>query len=279
MPTDSPPKNLILGLIAGYHYGDVRPFAASLMEHARESTRCVLFASPTTRGIDDIRSHGITVVSFDRPPEYAHLPYNGYRYILYRDFLRTSTTRYHRILLTDTRDVIFQADPFSRSWPSGLNATLEERTMSIGRCPHNSRWVEGHLGAEALRHLHEKPISCSGTTIADHDTALDYLDVMQERMRGFHQGPNMAGFDQAIHNHMIQNEFNSKTTFHDNAGPILTLGYYPGDPKQDHEGRVLNAANQPALLVHQYDRKPRLFAALRKNSVHRHIPDHRRSAM
>jgi hypothetical protein len=42
---------LILGLAAGYHYGDMRPFLASLGDSGF-SGRCVLFVSDTTRDLD-----------------------------------------------------------------------------------------------------------------------------------------------------------------------------------------------------------------------------------
>lgn len=260
-------NTLILGLAAGYHYGDVAPFVRSLAEHAGQKTQCVLFASPTTRDSARIAEHGVQIIRFEREPAFEHVPYNGYRYRLYREYLRTCGRRYRRILFTDVRDVLFQADPFSFDWPQGLNATLEDESMTIGSCPHNSRWMERHLGKQALADLAGERISCSGTTVADHDTALEYLDAMIARSANFRAGQNMAGFDQAIHNMLIRKNFDSITTFHNNAGPILTLGYHPGEPGVTEAGVVLNRSGHPAVIVHQYDRKPALFAHIRNRYV------------
>ncbi|GAB7023142.1 hypothetical protein [Salidesulfovibrio brasiliensis] len=257
-------RNLVIGLAAGYHYGDVAPFLRSLERVGHAATECVLFASDTTRDVERMERHGTRVIRFRREPELEHVPYNGYRYRLYRDYLRGSGQRFRRVLMTDVRDVLFQHDPFSFDWPEGLNATLEDESMTIGSCPHNSRWVERHLGRAALVELSEERISCSGTTVADHDTLLEYLDAMISLSKGFRPGQNMAGFDQAIHNYLIRKDFGSETTFHDNAGPILTLGYHPCEPETDPKGDVLNDAGEPAVIVHQYDRKPGLFAMVRK---------------
>lgn len=257
------PQNLILGLAAGYHFGDLAPFVLSWKAVAPKA-RLVLFTSPTTRHTTQLRDLGVEVVPFERPAEFENVPYNGYRYRLYREYLRTHDESFERILLTDVRDVLFQSDPFAFAWSPGINATLEAPGMTIGRCPHNSHWVENHLGPQALDFLRDEPISCSGTTVADQETLLEYLDAMIEQSTGFSPGNNMAGFDQAIHNILIRKEFDSKTTFHDNAGPILTLGYHPGEPECDASGLVLNASGKPAVIVHQYDRKPKLFRQVRE---------------
>ena len=272
-PTPPTPgtDTLIMGLAAGYHFGDVSPFILSLRETAFAG-RCVLFASPTTRDVDRMRELGVEVVSFERSGPLGHLPYNALRFCLYRDFLARGPARYGRILLTDVRDVLFQADPFSTSWPAGINVTLEDRRMTIGQCPYMRHWMSGHLGEAAWRRVAHLPISCSGTTVADHDAMVAYLDAMLPHLTAYTPAPRMAGYDQGVHNHLLHSgelEARAPVTTHDNTGPILTLGYTEGEPPLDAQGRALRApggpheAPLPAVIVHQYDRKPGLFAAVR----------------
>lgn len=276
-PAEAPPPPspsadaLILGLAAGYHFGDVSPFILSLRETGFAG-RCVLFASPTTRDVDRMREHGVEVVPFERSGRLEHLPYNALRFSLYRDFVARRPARFDRILITDVRDVIFQTDPFSTPWPPGLNVTLEDRRMTIGQCPYMQHWMCGHLGEAAWRHVAHLPISCSGTTVADHDSMIAYLDAMLPHLLAYTPAPRMAGYDQGVHNHLLHTgELAARTpvTVHDNTGPILTLGYAEGEPPLDAQGRVLreplqqHEAAAPAVIVHQYDRKPGLFAAVR----------------
>ena len=253
---------LILGLAAGYHYGDVRPFLLSL-EQTGYAGETVLFVSDTTRDLDRMRGHRALTVPLERPPGLADVPYNGLRYFLYRNYLADSPRTFARILLTDVRDVIFQRDPFSYPWPDGFNATLEDRRTTVASCPFNAHWVREHLGPETLEAIGHNPVSCSGTTVADHHSMIDYLDKMTARLFPPTTGERMAGYDQGIHNMLVHTGRLANVTLHDNGGPILTLAQTPGDPRTDAHGRVLNDTGRPAHIVHQYDRKPKLFRQIR----------------
>jgi hypothetical protein len=279
-------STLVMGLAAGYHAGDVRPFLASL-RGTGFAGRCVLFASPTTRDTGRMADMGADVLPFERPPALAHLPYNALRYFLYLDLLRQAPRPYARVLITDVRDVIFQRDPFSFPWAEGLNVTLEDARMTIGTCPYMTRWTTGHLGEAAWRALAGQRISCSGTTVGGHAAMLDYLERLTGLLLPFSPAPpppappapppastslsggappppiGMAGYDQGVHNHLLHGGHLPEVTVHDNAGPILTLGYKATQPAADAHGDILNDAGVPAVMVHQYDRMPELFRAVR----------------
>lgn len=253
---------LILGLAAGYHEGDVRPFLASL-RGCGFAGRCVLFVSPTTRGVERMREWGAEIAPFERAGALADLPYNACRYFLYLDFLRREGP-FERILLSDVRDVVFQGDPFAHPWAEAVNAVLEDRRMTVGTCPHAARWITGHLGRAAWEAIADRPISCSGTTVAGHAAMLDYLERLTALLAPYEPGrPMMAGYDQGVHNHLLHTGRLVGAVATDNAGPVLTLGYRRGDPDLDPAGNILNDAGGIPLIVHQYDRKPALHALVR----------------
>lgn len=282
LPDSTPGPALVMGLAAGYHAGDVRPFLTSLRATGFTG-RCVLFASPTTRDTGRMADMGADILPFERPPALAHLPYNALRYFLYLDLLRQAPRPYARVLISDVRDVIFQRDPFSFPWTEGLNVTLEDARMTIGTCPYMTRWTTGHLGEAAWRALAGQRISCSGTTVGDHAAMLDYLERLTGLLLPFSPTPpppapaqsadgpsgtpppptGMAGYDQGVHNRLLHGGRLPKVTLHDNAGPILTLGYKETPPATDARGDILNDAGIPAVMVHQYDRMPELFRAVR----------------
>lgn len=253
---------LVLGLAAGYHAGDVRPFLRSLGA-VGFSGQCVLFVSPTTRGTDEMQRLGARVVQFERPAEMSHVPYNAWRYFLYLDFLRAAPERHERILLTDVRDVIFQRNPFALPWEDGLHVMLEDARMRIADCEHMVRWTRGHLGAEALSAMAGRAISCSGTTFGDHESVLGYLEKLTAGLLPFAPGPGMAGFDQAVHNHLLHTGGLPGARLHENGRVVLTLGYVEGEPTTNADGEVLAADGRPVPMVHQYDRKPALFGRIR----------------
>jgi len=254
---------LILGTAAGYHYGDVRPFLRSLFESGF-SGRLVLFVSETTRDTERMAASGAILLPLADPDAPGELPCNALRHFRYLDHLESLAERFDRILLTDVRDVVFQSDPFARPWTDGLHCVLEDRRMTLGACPHNSRWIREHLGGDVLARLADKPISCSGTVLGDHQSVLRYLRALTARMLPFAGGERMAGFDQGVHNLLAHELPPCRLTLHDNAGPVLTLGYTKGEPALDDEGFVLNEAGERSAIVHQYDRKPDLFGKIRK---------------
>jgi hypothetical protein len=256
-------NSLILGLAAGYHYGDVRPFLQSLEECGYEG-ECVLFVSETTRDLERMADHAVLLVPFERTAGQEDVPYNALRYFLYLDFMRSLRCYYSHVMMTDVRDVVFQRDPFSFSWPEGINCTLEDRRMTLATCPHNSHWIRTHQGQEAMAAVGHEPISCSGTTVCDQAGAVRYLEAMTERLIPFKGGERIAGYDQGVHNVLLHTGQLGKLTLHDNGGPILTLGYTKGEPVLDAEGFVLNDNGERAHIVHQYDRKSDLFKKLRK---------------
>lgn len=255
-------SNCILGLAAGYHYGDVRPFLLSLEQSGYEG-ECVLFVSETTRDLDRMGQHNVRIIPLERPAGLEHLPYNALRYFLYLEYLKAEGRHFGRVLISDVRDVIFQCDPFDYSWAKGINCTLEDRRMTLGQCPHNGHWIRGHQGNEILAQIADEPISCSGTTVADHDGMVRYLETLTAALVPFTDSERMAGYDQGVHNVLIHTGRLAGVELHDNSGPVLTLGYTKGEPSLDDDGFVLNEQGERAVIVHQYDRKQQLFKAVR----------------
>ncbi len=280
-----------MGLATGYHYGDVRPFVASLRESGYTG-HCVLFVSPTTRDMDRIQSHDVTCVLVNRDAYTAahgtEIPWNALRFFIYSDYLAMDRTPYTHILHADVRDIIFQRSPFaafkaspstassvyvdtprhaplipSPLMPSGLTITLEDQRMTIGTCPYMTQWSCGHLGHDAWQAMAHHPISCSGTVIADRQSMLRYLDTMKAALLPHSPAKGMAGYDQAVHNHLLRNGALAPFRTIDNDGPILTLGYYDGTPHMDANGTIFNDNGGIPNIVHQYDRIPELFKAIR----------------
>lgn len=255
-----------MGLAAGYHYGDVRPFVASLRETGFAGG-CTLFVSPTTRDLDRIAAHDVVCHSVDRQTDYealSHLPWNALRFFIYREHLRRLSSLPDAVLLCDVRDIIFQLDPAAHLWGKGLCCTLEDRRMTVGDCPYMQRWMCGHLGETAWRAIAHHNISCSGTVAGSTSAVLHYLDAMCDALLPFTPAPGMAGYDQGVHNHLIRRGALGEMRLTDNVGgPILTLGYKATQPQCDGDGRIRCDDGTPAVIVHQYDRMPGLFADIR----------------
>lgn len=199
---------------------------------------------------------------------WRHLEYQleglqALRYAHYYDFIRVHAPAADKILLTDIRDVIFQDDPFDAP-VSGLEVFLEEEFLAIGKDPHNARWIQNLYGRRALERIGSMTTSCSGTTVGDRESILDYLQAMTESIV-WRRRP-MGSHDQGVHNHLLRSgRLSHADVVRNGHGRVLTMGAMQHF-ERDASGRVLNADGSVPAVVHQYDRhqvlRRELLAAL-----------------
>jgi hypothetical protein len=174
------------------------------------------------------------------------------RFFAYLDYLSSTDVSYENVMLTDVRDVFFQADPFGFDLGGDLNCFLEDSGETLGTQPHNRKWLEAAFGRDAAREMSAMPIVCAGVTLGAVELMLRYLEVMADfLLRLPHQG---VGLDQAVHNYVLHKGLVPGARLIPNgAGIVSTLGIVP-------EERVAELSS--AAVLHQYDRHPALTARL-----------------
>ena len=107
-------------------------------------------------------------------------------------------------MLTDTKDVIFQINPFNNSLFSKLNFFLEDK--NIKDCKTNSRWILRAYGQKIFKKLLNKKISCSGVTLGDRENIFKYCSQMVweiKNNRYLSLNPFNKGSDQGNHNIIV----------------------------------------------------------------------------
>lgn len=282
--------NLILGQAYNYTFEQLTPFVSSLRQTGFAGD-VVLFVNRVDEETKrQLKAHGIQLREFHyRGPEVRNSAYIAWPYlrwlrhlpvpfalkkailrpivnvpwvrmILYYDFLTETRGRYSQVMLTDVRDVIFQADPFARNTGPGLRAFLEDESMRIGNSQANIQWITDLFGKEELERLGSLPISCSGTTIADAESMRRYLRAFIE-VAFTVRSTRLNGGDQGIHNYLVHGALKPTTTLLRNGeAEVLTMGYLPreGEFTVDAEGRLIDAKGQIFNVLHQYDRHPEL---------------------
>lgn len=184
------------------------------------------------------------------------------RYFLALKILRSSAGSFANFLLTDSRDVLLQEDPFGRI-DDRLVSGVEEKT--IGDCPHNSYWIEQIYGPAVLSRMSNCKIVCSGVTVGPVYKIEAYLVAMCAEI--WKHLANAAGspyFDQSIHNYLIYGERMSLELTENQAGIIATLFYEDrSNIETDVTGRLVVRGRLPAI-VHQYDRHADLATFVRQ---------------
>jgi hypothetical protein len=175
------------------------------------------------------------------------------RYFIALQLINAYGDSFSNVLLTDSRDVVIQRDPFSlidRKLVSGL----EEK--NIGSCPINSIWIKELYGEGILNKMSDRRIVCSGVTLGPTREVKNYLSKMcSEIWKCLPQITVCGGFDQGIHNHLV---FEEKIPFDltDNRrGLIATLGYEnPINILKEPASRLVKMHDEYPAIVHQYDR-------------------------
>lgn len=187
-----------------------------------------------------------------------HLRYR--RYLLYAEFLQQHSADFDRILLSDGRDVFFQADPFAWRWTPGVHFFLEDASQRIGACRSHRLWLSCQFGQSFLEQNVQKTAACSGTTFGDTASIRQYLDAMIATTMKARNLAKISGGDQGIHNYLlIQNLLKDIVVHRNRRGPVLTMGVMSEtDFRTDSHGQVLNENGEIAPVLHQYDRIPSL---------------------
>jgi hypothetical protein len=299
MNYNSTSRDLILALLHGQGFKAVAPFIHSLKRTGYRG-QIVMFTSRTEPGTgDELRRLGVTVMPFhfsgkkDRQPlarlwpvwrwcfasrlspatkaslahRVLHVRYR--RYLLYLEYLRQHRADYDRILLSDSTDVFFQADPFAWECPPGVHYFLEEGKNLIGTCRLHQLWLGCQFGPEfAGRHAKEI-VSCSGTTFGDTGNILDYLEKMVATMMAARNLAKISGGDQGIHNYLRLEKKLPRLVIHPNRqGAVLTMGVMQaGDFQLNPAGQVINKDGNMPLVLHQYDRQPELKKSLQNRTL------------
>jgi hypothetical protein len=187
--------------------------------------------------------------------ETDHFYPHSLRYLGYRQFFEQAKQTYNRIFHSDSYDVFFQSDPFTKQIEiSKLYFVLEKPTIA------DSEWNTGWLGraynSSVAAELGNFTVSCSGTVIGGAKQFKLYLDTMLGHPPFWANGRH--SLDQAYHNYLLHTgEFRRngvKEEFLDCDSQILTMHYCSRGKSDTKSGKVVtpNKKRVPAV-VHQYN--------------------------
>ena len=110
---------------------------------------------------------------------YTNIKSRWVKYPLARDWLEECKTCTGPVLISDIRDVFFQADPFGPGSPKveGLQVFEEHQNLTT------DNWLVSWPGEVCKNTTFTKPMLCSGTTIGTREAMMDYLNTMYEEMK------------------------------------------------------------------------------------------------
>ena len=166
-----------------------------------EMVKCTFLHKDDEDGTD--KSHDDDVRTCFDP--YPNIKARWSRFPLLRDYLVECENCSGPVLVTDYRDVFFQCNPFHENHRvTGLQVFQE---MSSQRTTY---WLVDEVmrKCKSMRLVIDEPILCSGTTVGDRDSMIQYLGIMHSEMEKWMEDPKccctgMVGDDQYIHNYLF----------------------------------------------------------------------------
>jgi hypothetical protein len=268
--TAEPGQDLILGTVEHYDFHVLSPFLITLQQTDFEGHVC-LFAGPgiSRSTIRKIRSHGVEVIRYGARFPFVQDPHPespkvlpepiyvfNYRHFLYLDYLLRHRGKFRKVLLTDVRDVVFQANPLAIELGNRLHVAMESTRIPIGQCAYTSQWILAGYGQDVLLRLKDAELSCAGTTMGSEPVIRAYLRSMLDQINRMADAYECA--DQAAHNLLLHDGLLDPVTRHYNfRGFVLTVGTEDG-VRFDGRHELINEDGSLVAIVHQYDRHPAL---------------------
>lgn len=263
-------KNVVLGTAISYGIRELNNFVKSFREFNREDD-IVLIVDKDNSLFEFFDRYDVTPIFFESR-FFMDTHINNARFIRYLEFLLDNITRYDRVFLTDTRDIVFQADPFEGLSIDCMHFFAEDDTTTIGSDQaYNSPWIRMVFGDEVYEQLKDQRIICAGTTLGGTGNVMKYLNMMVDVFRQLKEkNPNAyrTNVDQGIHNYIAHstNRYFSDGTIKDNGDIVGTIGLtLTKDPSKIRvvDGAVHVGDMRPAV-IHQYDRSAELIELYHK---------------
>jgi hypothetical protein len=185
------------------------------------------------------------------------------RFFLALELVQAHRDSFKNVLLTDSRDVVLQQDPFGRIGHNVVSG-LEEKT--IGDCSLNSGWIKHLYGTNVHTRMSPCRIVCAGVTLGPIAEVEKYLiEMCIEIWKCLPKVALIAQYDQGIHNYLIYSGRVNLALTDNQTGIIATLHHEdPSNIRTDAAAGGVIVQGKPPAIVHQYDRHRNLVAFVRQ---------------
>jgi hypothetical protein len=231
---------------------DTRKFKTGLAEiynrYRRRKITKALLTRLTKNGFSDI---GVV----DRFVHLYHCQLS--RFALYLKILQEA--QYDHILLTDSRDVYFQKDPFESIQQKALFAFMEDNRYTIKERWYNRQWIKIAVGNANYEKVKDRPVFCSGTILGDYNSVVKFLETFIIKTLEYNVPFDIKGIDQGLYNFLIHTNELSNLVPIPNQQLIMTVSTYNSNDKVIVKDFIYNDDLTIPAVVHQYDRKNELI--------------------
>ncbi len=247
----------VLGYATGYDAADIAPFVRSLRAVFDGTVALVVDDRPDVAAL--LAQHDVIAVAPDTV--YGWAPHPVMQRFAAFDRLLRGWPDVDGVLITDVRDVIFQADPFLPR-PHRLLAFQEYEAGVLADHAFNMKYIRALAGEDLAQAVSQQPCVCVGTVMGSRADILRFcrtilmLATTPRSAIGGAFGADQAACNLAIHLALIEAEVLP------NYGRVATLGMSPASSLTFQNGKVVNPNGTISAIVHQHDRHPHLAEAV-----------------
>ena len=176
------------------------------------------------------------------------------RFFIARQLLRACSAEHDAVLLADSRDVVFQANPFS-IMNYGLFTGQEVNNLCDS--PINAQWMRSTYGEAGFARLKDLPVLCSGVTLGGVSSVLAYLDrfcAEISRHAVARRSVLIPIWDQAYHNMILRDHPPAQFNPMPWHSQIATVGEVPSEFLEVQPDGYISVNGKVPAILHQYDR-------------------------
>lgn len=245
-----------MAIATGYNVVDLEPLIKSLRRYYNGEVVLFMY-NPNSEMQSFLNLNNIKVVEIYKEMKNG-VEICNYRHQVYKEYLQTKKD-VERVLIVDSRDTIFQDDPFKHQLTTEVEFFMESEVYSKCDCNGNW-WINGIYGQEVFNKMANEYIACAGTTMGTRDGMLFYFNEIIkeiERMKSIRnpsQELHNPVVDQPCHGYLIYNgAFNKFKRYMSGYGPVATMSFH-NNMKFDKQGNLLNEDGSIVAIVHQWDR-------------------------
>jgi hypothetical protein len=261
-PTRDDRRCLIVGAATGYRPAQLHPFVASLraVGYRGDVVMMVRFWQFALKSY--LHRNGVRPLAVWSTRK-LNGPIATHRYQVCARLARKNRDRYDAMMVTDTRDVIFQKHPFAGLASPACHYFLEHPTLTIGEEPTNLRWARQFVPGDAAE-LAKHRISCCGIVIGGMAAMTAYLERMAADLKRVPLRLRRLGAaDTPMHQRIVFLRHDTPGIVVENNVHVATVGLEPAsDYAVGADGLIRTVGGHLPAVVHQYDRVPHLKAAV-----------------
>lgn len=293
-------RDLIIGAASNYTWNDLKYWVNSIRKSGFSGDVAIIGTNLKKATLDKLTDEGILLSVYGKPNEAGDIEAHSggaphvERFFCLWDYLHKTKEQYRYVVTTDTRDVVFQSNPFE--WIDKLDTTYELIASSEGLKYKNEPWGDSNLFQTFGPYIHKtmrEDLIYNVGVIGGNYSAVRDLMLMIFQLSINRPIPIV---DQAVYNFIIKQHPSAITTLFTNNthGWAIQLGttleaikagsgdigqaclkdpckltqyqinYEDEQPTITEDGIVKNSSGQQYAVVHQYDRIPELKNKIQK---------------